>query len=90
MALIAGTSTENYSGSMAEAIERAFIAEWPAIMGDSAPAPHSNQQMQLLCIAIAKGVIDHLVNHPEAFEIKVDVGGTVYPATVVIQPVPAP
>jgi len=88
MALIAGTSTEIYTGSMAEAIEQAFLTEWPAIMGTGSPG--SNPQMKLLCIAIARGVIDHLVHHPEAFEINVDVGGTIYPATVVIQPAPTP
>ncbi|MCX6223386.1 MAG: hypothetical protein NTV01_01300 [Bacteroidia bacterium] len=84
MALIAGTFTNNYSGSMAEAIENAFKSEWPNIMGT--PAPATDAQMKLLCIAIAQGVIRHLVNHPEAFDINVNISGTNYPATVSIIP----
>jgi len=83
MALIAGTFTDNYSGSMAEAIENAFKSEWPHIMG--IPAPATEAQMKLLCIAIAQGVIRHLVNHPEAFEIIVSIGDTSYPASLTIK-----
>jgi hypothetical protein len=84
MGLTAGTFIDNYAGSMAEAIEKAFKSEWPNIMGTSAPATEA--QMKLLCIAIAQGVIRHLVDHPEAFEINVNIGGTTYPASVKIKP----
>lgn len=71
MALYAGT-IENYGGSMAEAIECAFKREWPNVMGPGTPA--SDPQFRLLCVAIAQGVVHHLVQHPEAFEVKVNIG----------------
>lgn len=67
MALNAGTST-TLEGSMAGAIEQAFREEWPSVMKTEAPGP--NPQMQLLFLAVAKGVVRHLVAHPEAFVIR--------------------
>jgi len=51
----------NYTNSMAAAIEHAFMTAWPEIMnGQSAPEP--NPQMRLLFIAVAQGVVSHLVH----------------------------
>ena len=58
-------------GSMAQAIEDAFLEEWHNAM-DPQELPKHNKQMQLLFVAVAKGVINHLAAHPEAFKIKVD------------------
>ena len=69
MALLAGTKG-TYTNSMADAIEKAFLAEWPKVMIDQ-PVPDSNDQMRLLFMAIAQGVVQHLVDHPEAFTITV-------------------
>jgi hypothetical protein len=59
--------------SMAQAIENAFIREWPNAMGGQ-PAPEHNKQMQLLFVAVAQGIIDYLAVHPEAFKIEIDLG----------------
>lgn len=67
MALQAGTHT-HYTNSMAEAIEKAFLAEWPKVIPGQ-PVPESNDQMRLLFMAIAQGVVYHLVHHPEAFVV---------------------
>jgi hypothetical protein len=61
---------DNYDGSMAEAMEKAFEKEWPFIMG-SAPKPPSSPEMQLLFIAIAQGVVKHLVSNASAIQILV-------------------
>ncbi|MXV49672.1 hypothetical protein GS399_01710 [Pedobacter sp. HMF7647] len=83
MALKAGTKSD-FSSSMAEAIQTAFNNHYNEIMGQ--PPPPDNKQMQLLCIAVAEGVINHLKAHPEAFVIKTKFGdGTLYNATVEIQ-----
>jgi len=85
MPLKPGTITPtDYVGSMAEAIEKAFSNEWPKVMGSEAPG--SNPQMQLLFIAIAQGVIRHLVDHPEAFVINLGFDGTSFNASVSITP----
>lgn len=80
MELKAGT-TMNDSGSseldnsMAKAIEDAFLKEWPKIMGDGSSAPESNDQMRLLFIAIAQGVIRHLHDNPDAFQVSFTFAG---------------
>jgi hypothetical protein len=72
MALKAGTKhpgdPTGYSGSMAEAMEQVFLKEWPFVMGD-APVPQSNDQMRLLFIAIARGVIQHLEQNHGSFKV---------------------
>lgn len=81
MSLISGS--DNYDGSMAEAIETAFLAEWNNFMAPAA-APEPNKQMKLLCVAIAEGVIRHLIEHQEAFSVTVEIGGTTYTSIVKI------
>ena len=74
MALKAG-AIHDFSNSMAEAIENAFIHAWPDAMGNQ-PAPPTNTQMQLLYVAIAEGVLRHLADHPEAFIIQTTYNGS--------------
>lgn len=73
MALIPGTHG-NLGGSMAEAIQTAFNAHYKEIIGKDPPA--SNKQFELLCIAVAEGVINHLKAHPEAFKVKTTFEGS--------------
>jgi len=69
MALKAGVQAD-YANSMAAAMEKAFMEEWPKAMKDQ-PLPQSNDQMRLLFIAIAQGVVRHLVDHPEAIAVTI-------------------
>lgn len=64
MALKAGTIAD-FSDSMAEAIENAFLEEWPEAMG-GADKPETNPQMRLLFVAVAQGVVRYLTDHAEA------------------------
>lgn len=61
MSLKAG-STADFKNSMAEAIQTA----WDRVRGDTP----TSDQMKLMFIAIAQGVVQHLVAHPEAFIVK--------------------
>jgi hypothetical protein len=79
MALKAGTkrrdsaNQDQYVGSMAAAMEHAFLQEWPVIMGTQAPQP--NDHMRLLFIAIAQGVVRHLKDNENAITVDVPSGG---------------
>ncbi|MCB0628740.1 MAG: hypothetical protein R2824_25510 [Saprospiraceae bacterium] len=70
--LKAGTKDPNhsYADSMAQDMEEAFKAEWKYIMG-SDPAPVVDQQLQLMFIAVAQGVIRHLKNNITAITVDV-------------------
>jgi hypothetical protein len=84
MPLKPGTiATVDYKGSMAQAIEEAFKEEWLKVMGSAAPA--SNPQMQLLFIAIAKGVVRHLASHADAFKVNITFDGTSYNTAIKIE-----
>lgn len=73
MPLKAGSSTGlSYQNSMAAAMEAAFNKEWKNFMGN-APAPESNPQMQLMFVAIAKGIVQHLHDNFNAFAVHVDI-----------------
>ncbi len=77
MALKAGSKNtgSDYANSMAAAMENAFIQEWPKIMG-SEPLPPPDDAMRLLFIAVAQGVVRHLVNNPTSFSVQItDVHG---------------
>ncbi len=83
MALIPGTYG-NLGGSMAEAIHTAFNNHYKEIIGKDPPA--SNKQFELLCIAVAEGVINHLKANPEAFKVKTTFEGSkVYDGVVTIE-----
>jgi hypothetical protein len=58
----------NFSGSMAEAMEKAFLAEWPNVMINQ-PVPNPTNQMRLLFVAIAQGVVGHLAANADAITI---------------------
>ena len=64
MALKAGRNS--YSGSMAELMETIFNEQ----LAHGQPKP--SEQMKTLFIAVAEGVVRHLVAHPEAFVITVN------------------
>ena len=63
MALNAGK--KSYQGSMAQLMKSVFDEQ----MAQGQPKP--SEQMKLLFIAVAEGVVRHLVAHPEAFVITV-------------------
>jgi hypothetical protein len=67
MALKPGTIND-YDSSMAQAMEEAFLAEWKNAMGD-ADLPEPNNQMRLMFVAVAQGVVRHLHENPDAFRI---------------------
>ena len=69
MALKAGT-IDNLSNSMALAMENAFVDQWPKVMGDL-ELPVDRQQMRLMFVAVAQGVVEHLRNNPDAFKVQV-------------------
>jgi hypothetical protein len=85
MALKAGT-IQDYGNSMAEAMEEAFLEEWPRIMSDNQPKPKPNDQMKLLFIAMAQGVVRHLADHPESFGVSISSNaGHSHSASVTVQ-----
>jgi hypothetical protein len=67
MALKAG-SLQNLSNSMAKAMENAFI---DVIVAEKIPEPEDRQQMRLLFVAIAQGVVEHLQANHDAFKVEV-------------------
>ena len=92
MALNAGTRThittgdDQFSNSMAEAMETAFLKDWPVIMHTA--APKTNDQLRLIFIAVAQGVVRYLKDNADAFNIvlsatdatiSIETTGTLYP-----------
>lgn len=73
MPLKAGT-TNNLSNSMAEAMEDAFVVAWPNVMGEQ-ELPANRQQMRLMFVAVAQGVVEHLKENPTAFKVQVRLPG---------------
>jgi len=75
MALKAGTIDDpSNSNSMAQAMEDAFVAQWPFVMGDR-DLPADRQQMRLMFVAVAQGVVEHLKSNPDAFKVEVRLTG---------------
>ena len=68
------TGADQYSDSMAEAMEKAFMREWPVIMGSDPPLP-GNDHMRLLFIAVAQGMLRYLVDNPDAITVSIGPGG---------------
>ena len=55
---------------MAGAMLQAFRDAWPTFMGEDTPVPNvNNPQMKLMFVAIARGVVRHLTENPNAFVI---------------------
>lgn len=69
MALKAGTSAD-FENSMAAAIQESFKTSWKDVMKTDAPPP--SNEMKVLFLAIAQGVIKHIVSNPGAFVIKIE------------------
>lgn len=63
---------DQYTNSLAQAIETAFMKEWPAVMKSAAPPP--NDQMRLLFIAVAQGLLRYFVNNNNAITVTVSGG----------------
>ena len=69
--LKAGTS-EDFEGSMAQAMEVAFAKEWGPNMG-GVPPPTAQQMLRKVFSAIAQGVVRHLFENPGAFRVAITV-----------------
>lgn len=63
----------NDADSMSQAMAKAFLDEWPSVMGND-PKPEMNNQMRLMFVAIAQGVINHLRANPKSFKVTVSDG----------------
>jgi hypothetical protein len=74
MPLQPGTVTD-FANSMAAAMETAFKQQWPYVMGD-APVPATSEQMKLLFVAVAQGVVNHLKDHHASFKVQVNETGS--------------
>lgn len=68
MALKPG-SISDFDNSMAQEMEKAFFDNWPKVMGNNTDIPESNNQMKLMFIAIAIGVVEHLKKNPTSFVV---------------------
>lgn len=75
--LKAGTS-DSIADSMAAAMENAFRAEWPKVMGDDQDVPDPSPEMRLLFVAVAQGVIRHLKDNAQALEVTVGSAATTH------------
>ncbi|MCB0560445.1 MAG: hypothetical protein KDD09_15930, partial [Phaeodactylibacter sp.] len=53
-----------------KAMVNAFRAEWPKVMGEDSEPPEMTEEMKLLFVAIARGVVDHLVEMKGAFQLE--------------------
>ncbi|MEL6655216.1 MAG: hypothetical protein AAFY48_02125 [Bacteroidota bacterium] len=62
----------NYTNSMASAMQEAFFDAWEDYMGEDQDPPEVNPQMQLMFVAVARGVVRHLTENPDAFEVLVN------------------
>jgi hypothetical protein len=74
-----GSGDDDFAGSMAQAIEDAFLSEWPKVNPDlpkpTEPGEEPLKSMRLLFAAVAQGAIRHLHENPDAFHVRVDNGG---------------
>ena len=79
--LKAGTNSD-FNASMAKAIEEAFKKEWLTVMqgGNSQAEPQPpafNAQMRIMFVAVAQGVVNHILNTPLSISITLhDSGGS--------------
>ena len=60
---------DDYQGSMAKAMEDAFKAIWPGIMGTE--APKTDKHLKMMFIAISQGIVKHLSDKVNALKISV-------------------
>jgi hypothetical protein len=59
MSALKGGTTTDFSGSMAEAIEKAMAKEWQAVKGTALPSAGGDDR-KLLWAAIATGILNYL------------------------------
>lgn len=73
MALKAGRidRLNEFAGSMADEMERAFAEQWRRLMDRDLPIA-GQLHRRLLLSSIAQGVVKHLRDHPEAFALEVE------------------
>ena len=76
----AGSADDDFADSMAQAIEDAFLSEWPKVNPDLPAPPNASSEeplksMRLFFAAVAQGVLRHLHENPDAFHVRVDNGG---------------
>lgn len=71
--LKAGTIAD-FTGSMAEEMANAFLSEWAPAMDPQPKPTEINNQMRLMFVAIAQGVVKHLKENPGAFAVSVSDG----------------
>jgi hypothetical protein len=69
--------------TMAAAMEEAFLNQWPLFNPDL-PLPNEKnlQSMRLFFVAVSQGVVQHLRDNEEAFEVEVEEDGTTLEGTV--------
>jgi hypothetical protein len=79
-----GTHSDTASTTMAKQIEAAFINQWPHF-NPELPLPEGAQMksLRLFFVAVAQGVIQHLRDNPQAFEVRVNDSGSDLQGTVV-------
>ena len=76
MSLDPGTH-DNFTGTMAAAMEAAFLNQWTKYNGDlPVPTGKKLDSMRLFFVAVAQGVVQHLRDNPDAINLTVDSGGS--------------
>ena len=65
-------SASDFTASMAEAMDKAFVEEWLAVKGTPLPSL-GEEDRRILLVAIAQGVVAHLQQHIEAIQVEVNV-----------------
>lgn len=63
MANLKAGRVNDFSNSMAEAIETAMKQEWHAVKGEWLPAPLGEEDRRILFVAVARGVLGYLKAH---------------------------
>jgi hypothetical protein len=72
--LFPGTHSE-VSSTMATAMESAFLREWTNFNGDlPVPTGADLDSIRLFFVAVSQGIVRHLKDNPEAFQVEVTSG----------------
>ncbi|MBN1439683.1 MAG: hypothetical protein JW929_09760 [Anaerolineales bacterium] len=64
MSALKGGTTNDFSGSLAEAMEQAMDKEWQAVKGTALPSAGADDR-KLLWAAIANGILNYLKAHED-------------------------
>lgn len=71
------------SNNMAKEIENAFVAMRAAAgITEALPTGINAQDMRIMFLAIARGVIQHMANNPSSFQVQVSDGAVVSTGSV--------